>query len=107
MEPPMFDLMVLYEWKPGTTPQRVEHHFRKIRALAGKVPGLSAIRVGPKTMGHGPGVEAYTHGCVMTFDSQDDYNRFGRSPEHDGIAPELVADLQNIFFLGFPATASP
>ena len=98
----MFDLMVMYEWKPGLPAERIEHHLRKIRALEGKVPGLVAIRIGPKTVGHGPNVEAYTHGCVMTFATQEDYTvRFARSKEHDDIAPELVADLKNIFFLGF------
>jgi len=53
----MFDLMVLYEWKPGIPPERIEHHFRKIRALPAKVPGLVALRIGLKTMGFGPGVD--------------------------------------------------
>ena len=97
----MFDLMVLYEWKPGLDTARIEHHFHLIRGLVGKVPGLVAIRVGPRTFGFGPGSEGWTHGCVMTFSNLADYLTFGRSPEHDEIAPALVVDLARITAIGF------
>ena len=97
----MFDLMVLYDWKPGVTPERIEHHFKLIRALVGKVPGLAALRVGPRTFGFGPGNEGWTHACVMTFNQQSDYAKFGGSKEHDEIAPNLVADLARITAIGF------
>jgi hypothetical protein len=97
----MFDLMVLYEWKPGITPERIDHHFRLIRALVGKVPGLVALRIGPRTLGFGPTAEGWTHGCVMTFRQQADYTTFGTSKEHDEIAPALVADLARLSAVGF------
>jgi hypothetical protein len=100
----MFDLMVFYEWKPGVTPARMEHHFALIRALVGKVPGLVALRIGPRTFGFGPASEGWTHGCVMTFAKQTDYTAFGTSKEHDAIAPGLLADLASINAVGFEST---
>jgi hypothetical protein len=97
----MFDLMVLYEWKPGITAERIEHHLRLIRALVGQVPGLIALRVGPRTFGFGPTSEGWTHAAIMTFRQQADYLTFGKAPAHDRIAPELVADLQRITAIGF------
>ena len=100
----MFDLMVTYEWKPATAPARVEHHLRLIRALAGKVPGLVALRVGPKTFGFGAASEGWSHACVMTFRGQADYTAFGTSPAHDEIAPALIADLARISVIGFESS---
>jgi hypothetical protein len=96
-----FDLLVTYRWKAGVTPERIAFHVDKIRALAGRVPGLSAIRIGPCTLGFGPASEGVTHACVMCFREQADYATFGRSAEHDEIAPALVADLESISAIGF------
>jgi hypothetical protein len=96
-----FDLLVTYRWKPGNTPERIAFHAEKIRRLNGRVPGLLAVRIGPRTLGFGPAAEGVTHAAVMSFREQADYQAFGASPEHDEIAPALVADLEAISAVGF------
>jgi hypothetical protein len=96
-----FDLLVLYRWKPGVTPERIAHHIRKIRGLNGRVPGMVEVRIGPQTMGFGPASQGVTHAAVMCFRDQASYQAFGRSPEHDEVAPELVADLAELSAVGF------
>ena len=95
-----FTLLILYEWKPGVTPPRIEEHFARIRALAGNVPGLRDVQIGPRTVSFGPDADRWTHGGLMTFERQSNYEAFGRSPAHDKIAPELVADLANLLAVG-------
>jgi hypothetical protein len=96
-----FTLLVLYEWKPHITPERIEVHFTRIRGLAGNVPGLIEVRVGPRTFGFGPtGSEKWTHAGLMVFERQSDYAAFGKSAAHDAIAPDLVADLANLLAVG-------
>ena len=99
-----FTLLILYEWKPGISAQRIEHHLAKIRALAGRVPGINDVRVGPRTIAFGPDAQRWTHAGLMTFRDQSDYETFGRSAAHDEIAPELVADLQNLLAVGMQSS---
>lgn len=99
-----FDLTVLYAWKPGVTPERIAFHLARIRGLRGRVEGMRDIRVGPRTLAFSLAplpLDAYTHAAVMSFETQADYARFGRSPEHDEVAPELVADLAQLVAVGF------
>jgi hypothetical protein len=96
-----FDLLVLYRWKPGVAPDRIDFHLKKIRAMNGQVPGLLDVRIGPRTLGFGPAAEGITHACVMSFAQQADYAAFGTSPIHDDIAPALVADLAELTAVGF------
>lgn len=99
-----FTLLIFYEWKPGISAQRIEHHFTKIRALPQSVPGMIDVRVGPSTISFGPDAQRWTHAGIMTFNKQSDYESFGRSAAHDEIAPQLVADLENLLAVGMQSS---
>ncbi len=97
-----FQLMVLYDWKPGIDAERVAHHARRIRALATLVPGLIDVRFGPRLCGH-PAADAqgWDHAAVMVFARHQDFIAFGPTKAHDDVATELVADLERISYVGF------
>lgn len=97
-----FQLMVLYDWKPGVTAERIAIHAARIRALPELVPGLLAVRFGPRCCGH-PAVDTdgWDHAAVMTFGSHQDFIAFGPTKAHDDVAVELVADLERISYVGF------
>lgn len=97
-----FHLMVLYDWKPGVEPERVAYHAAKIRALPSLVPGLIEVRFGPRLCGH-PDEDArgWDHAAVMVFRRHQDFIAFGPTAAHDGVAIELVADLERISYVGF------
>ncbi len=102
-----FELMILYHWKPDIAPERIEQHLNRIRKLPGRVPNLLRVSVGPRTLGFGAGSEHFTHAGIMTFRHQSDFEAFGTTPAHDEIAPELVADLQNLLAVGLETQAIP
>lgn len=100
--PTRFQLMVLYDWKPGISSERIACHAAKIRALPDQVPGLLEIRFGARICGHPDAdVRGWDHAAVMVFGCHQDFVAFGPTEAHDAVAIDLVADLERIQYVGF------
>jgi hypothetical protein len=100
--PPQFHLCVLYRWKPHIGAERRAYQIAKIRwLLTQSVPGLADIRFGPRACAHPAQAERWHDAAVMIFATHQDYIAFGTSSAHDVVAGELVADLEDLQFLGF------
>ena len=97
-----FQLVVLYDWKPGVTPARIAWHADRIRALPRAAPGLIEARFGPRLCGH-PEAETrdWDHAAVLVFDRHADFIALGPTAAHEAVANELVADLERISYVGF------
>jgi hypothetical protein len=97
--PAKFQQVVLYQWKPNVTPERVAWHMTEFRGLVGKVDGLLHVQGGHKSHCYGFGPAAaiqYDDILILTWTSAAVFATWGKHPEHDRLAPGLIADLTNL-----------
>jgi hypothetical protein len=90
--------IVLYKWKPAVTRDRVGYHMKEIRALVGKVDGLLSVRGGKGKFcySHPDAGASWDDGLVLTWADDSSLQKWGTHPEHDRLAPGLIADLERI-----------
>ena len=80
----MFRHVVLFTWKPGTTPQQAEQVAATLRTLPGVIEQIRAYHVG-RDAGLNPG--NYEFAVVADFDTVADYLVYRDHPERDRGAP--------------------
>jgi hypothetical protein len=80
--------IAIYKWKDGTTSGQVTEALAKVKALVGKVDGLTAIHVGENTSPWGQG---FTHGIVVLGDDEAAIDAYRKHPDHEIVATEIEA----------------
>ena len=75
-----------FRWKPGVTPEQKQRAITEIRALQGRIPGLTETWVGENIS---PRSQGYELGGVMKFESLATLEAYGTHPIHQ----ELLAWL--------------
>ena len=60
----------MFEFKDGITGDQIAHCFDEMRAMVGKIPGLLEVLCGSYDENEEHLNENFTHGFVMSFDSQ-------------------------------------
>jgi hypothetical protein len=91
--------VVLYQWKPTTTPARINYHLTEIRALVGKVDGLLSVTGGHRDACYNHPADPslnYEDILILTWADKTAYGKWGTHPEHDRLAPGLVADITRL-----------
>jgi len=78
--------ILLLEPKPETASEELLAVLERFKALKGQIPGLVEVQVGVNrhTVNQG-----YTHGFVMTFESEEALKAYSPHPAHKAISPEL------------------
>ncbi len=97
--PAKLQQVVLYQWKPGISKERVAYHMTELRGLVGKVDGLLHVQGGPRNAcyAYPPGADAtYDDVLILTWKSAEVFAGWGKHPEHDRLAPALVVDLTKL-----------
>ena len=100
--PPKLEQIVLYKWKAGLSPERIAYHFGEFRALVGKVDGLLEVRGGPRKFCYMyPSQDiVWDDALILTWRSAQVFSTWGTHPEHDRLAPGLLADVEKILSFG-------
>ncbi len=78
--------ILLLEPKPETTSEELLAALERFKALKGQIPGLMEIQTGVNQHMVNQG---YTHGFVMTFESEEALKAYSPHPAHKAISPEL------------------
>jgi hypothetical protein len=81
--------MVWLRFKPGVSPQRIEHHLAGLKALVGKVPVIQALKIGRNFTDRAQG---YTHGLIVTVNCPNCLKAYLEHPEHVAVAGPLKQD---------------
>ncbi len=91
--------VVLYQWKPGTPQSRIDHHLTELRALMGKVDGLLSVTGGHRDACYNHPADAslnYDDILILTWADKAAFAKWPTHPEHDRLAPGLVADITRL-----------
>jgi hypothetical protein len=85
----MIEHMVWMKFKPEVAPDRIEQHLANLRALAGRIPGVLAIKTGTNFTNRSGG---YTHGLLVTLADKAALDVYLPHPEHVAAATPLKQD---------------
>lgn len=95
---------VLFRFKPDTSPEAINTIFRELANLKGKIPGLLDFCGGPYSSPEGLN-KGYTHGFIMTFDTEENRDIYLDHPDHivvkDLILPHLDGGLDGVVAFDF------
>ena len=83
---------VLLRFKPNTPPETIDRIFRELAGLKGKITGLLGFEGGAYSSSEGLN-HGFTHGFVMTFDTEENRDRYLPHPDHDAVKKLIFPNL--------------
>lgn len=87
----MVEHMVWIKFNDGVSAQRKIEHLDGLRALRGKIAGISALKAGEN---FSPRSQGFTHGLSVTFESRAALEVYAKHPEHVAVAGPLRQDAE-------------
>lgn len=84
--------ILMYRFKDGVPDSRIDEHLAFIDSLRGKFEGLVALKCGRDVR---VDRRKYTHGFVMTFDSQQALDVYNRSELHAELVARFRDDVED------------
>lgn len=87
----MVEHMVWIKFNDGVSAQRKTEHLDGLRALKGKIAGISALKAGENFSARSQG---FTHGLSVTFESRAALEVYAKHPEHVAVAGPLRQDAE-------------
>jgi hypothetical protein len=92
--------VVLFQWKPGTSPAAIDEMFRELAGLKGKIPGLQQFEGGPYSSPEGLNKQ-WSHAFIMTFDSAASRDTYLPHPEHERVKAMIGPHLADVIAFDF------
>ena len=90
----------VFEFKPGTSEEKIELCFTEMMGMVGKIPGLLDMNYGPYQSDEGLN-DGFTHGFIMTFDSAASRDAYLPHPEHERVKEIVVPNLERVIVFDF------
>lgn len=94
--------VVLWNFKAGLSPQKVQESLDLIRALKDKIPLVKDFAAGPNISEEGLS-QGFTHGFVMTFSDRKAVSQYLQHPEHTRTVEKAFPMIEKIVVLDFEA----
>lgn len=79
--------IVLFKWKPETTPQQITAAMEGLRALDGRIPGVLELTCGENFTDRGQG---FTHGLLVRLTDREALDTYQTHPEHQAVVQEAI-----------------
>ena len=86
----------MFKFKDGVTADQIDHCFDEMRGMVGKINGLLEVHCGPYDDNEEHLNEDYTHGFVMSFDSQSSRDTYLPHPEHERVKDIVIPCLDKV-----------
>ena len=84
--------ILMYRFKDGVSDERVDEHLAFIEGLRGKFEGLVDLKCGRDVR---VDRRKYTHGFVMTFESQEALDSYNKSELHGELVSRFRDDVED------------
>lgn len=82
--------VVVFTFKPETTPEQIEQIASELTALSGRIPAIKAYKCGPDE-GITPGNAGFA--VTADFDDPEGFVTYRDHPEHKEIIARLIAPV--------------
>ena len=90
----------IFQFKEGTTPEKIETCFIELHAMVGKIPGLLDMIHGPYDSAEGLN-DGFTHGFIMTFESPEFRDAYLPHPIHEQVKELVIPCLGRVIVFDF------
>jgi len=96
--------IVIFKYKPGTTPEQIKQVTDAFRDLKNKIPGITAFEAGVNNSPEKKNLE-FTHVYQLTFDSVASRDAYLPHPEHNKFGELLgkVGVVADVFVVDYVA----
>ncbi|WP_262250121.1 Dabb family protein [Parapedobacter soli] len=92
----------VFKFKEGVDDRRIAECFRAMKDMVGEIPGLLDMEYGPYSSPEGLN-DGFTHGFVMTFDSEESRDAYLPHPVHERVKEVVVPALDRLVVFDFTA----
>ena len=86
----------MFKFKDGVSDTQIAHCFEEMRGMTGKIPGLLEVICGDYDDNEEHLNEDFTHGFVMSFDSQASRDAYLPHPEHERVKEIVIPHLDRV-----------
>ena len=90
----------MFQFHPEINNEQIEHCFREMQEMIGKIPGLLSMEHGPYESAEGLN-DGFTHGFIMTFDTAESRDAYLPHPEHERVKDIVVPCLSKVVVFDF------
>lgn len=90
----------VFQFKDEVTEEQIEHCFAEMKGMVGKIPGLLELIHGPYRSSEELN-DGFTHGFIMTFDSESSRDAYLPHPEHERVKEIVVPCLERVIVFDF------
>jgi len=92
--------VVLFRWKPGTSPDKVREIEEAFRALPAKIPQVAGFEWGTDVSVQGF-AGGFTHCFVVSFASEQDRDIYLPHPDHAAFVALSRPDVEQLLILDY------
>ncbi|SEG50440.1 Dabb family protein [Algoriphagus boritolerans] len=85
----------VFQFKKNISESQIEECFRTMKAMVSEIPGLLDMEYGPYNGNEGLN-EDFTHGFIMTFDSEESRDEYLHHPIHEKVKELVVPRLERV-----------
>lgn len=90
----------VFKFHNTVTDDQIEASFQKMKEMVGQIEGLLDMEYGPYDSPEGLN-DDFTHGFVMTFDSNESRNNYLPNPIHEKVKEFVVPKLERVIVFDF------
>ncbi|MDZ4863634.1 MAG: Dabb family protein [Gemmatimonadota bacterium] len=87
----MIHHIVCFRFKPGTAPAQIAEAGAGLLGMAGRIPGIRAIRFAPNLA---PSATEYSHVLTVALDDMAAVQRYGDHPAHLETVARFLAPIR-------------
>ena len=92
--------VVLWSFKAGLSPEKIQESFDLLRALKEKIPFVRDFAGGPNISQEGLS-QGLTHGFVMTFSDRKAVSEYLQHPEHTKTVEKALPVIEKLVVVDF------
>ncbi|WP_373493212.1 Dabb family protein [Aquiflexum sp.] len=85
----------VFKFKKNISIEEIDECFISMNKMVGEIPGLLGMEYGPYNGNEGLN-EDFTHGFIMTFDSEESRDEYLPHPIHDKVKLLVVPKLEKV-----------
>ena len=90
----------MFQFKEGVSDTEITNCFETMKAMVGKIPGLTDMEYGPYDSSEGLN-DGYTHGFIMTFESPEARENYLPHPIHEEVKDLVIPKLERVVVFDF------
>lgn len=99
---PLIQHIAILKFKPEVTNDKIQYLFNQLEELKQLIPGITYFSGGAYSSHEGLN-QGFSHGFLMTFESEEARDNYLPHPEHERVKAEILPCINDIIVFDFEA----